>query len=226
MLRPVPQGGVTLIELMIVVIIASLLAMLGLPAFQSMYASARTKGTAESILSGMRLARTEAIKRNVPMRFQLMSTLDNTCVSSITSPLWVVTQTDQLTVGDPTGACGAAPFTPKDDPADPCNAANDPKWPIYPAGNPGCANDPFIAAKSPSTIPATVQVAADNAIITFGPLGQVLTNMGGSASTSQVDVTSSTANTTPWRVRVSPSGAASLCNSGAAIPASNPLKCP
>jgi prepilin-type N-terminal cleavage/methylation domain-containing protein len=220
------QGGVSLIELMVVIVILGVIGMLALPAFQSMMASARTKGTAESILSGLRLARSEAIKRNVPMRFQLVSSLDSACAASTASPLWVVTQTDQVAVGDPDGKCDATPFTPKDDPADQCNAASDPKWPMHPAGNPACADDPFIAAKSPATIPATVQVGADAAIVTFGPLGQVLTNMGGSASMTRVNVSSSTEDVTPWRVLISTGGAIKLCNAGTAIAASNPLKCP
>jgi prepilin-type N-terminal cleavage/methylation domain-containing protein len=226
MLIPQQQSGVTLIELMITLAIAAVIALLALPAFQSMMASSRTKGTAESIISGLRLARSEAIKRNVPMRFQLVTSLDNTCASSITSPLWVVTQTDQVAAGDPVGLCAAAPFTPKDDAADQCNAADDPKWPIHPAGNPACADDPFIAAKSPSTVPPSVQVAADSAVVTFGPLGQVLTNMGGSATMTRVDISSSIADVTPWRVLVSPGGAFRLCNAGGGIAAGNPLKCP
>jgi prepilin-type N-terminal cleavage/methylation domain-containing protein len=226
MLMPQQQSGVTLIELLITLAIAAVIAMLAIPAFQSMMASTRTKGAAESILSGLRLARSEAIKRNVPMRFQLVSTLDNTCAGSTTSPLWVVTQTDQVATGDPAGKCNAAPFTPKDDAADLCNAADNPKWPTHPAGNPACADDPFIAAKSRSTVPPTVQVAADAATITFGPLGQVLANWEGSASMTNADISSSIADVTPWRVLVSTGGAMKLCNAGAGIAAGNPLKCP
>jgi type IV fimbrial biogenesis protein FimT len=220
------QHGVTLIELVITLAIAGVLGMLAIPAFQAMLASNRTKATAESVLSGLRIARTEAIKRNVPMRFQLVSSLDDGCGLSAASMLWVVTQTDQLAQGDPTGLCGAAPFTPKDDPTDLCNATDDPKWPIHPAGNPACANEPFIAAKSPSTTPPTIQVAADTAVVTFGPLGQVLSNMGGAGSMTQIDITSSTADVTPWRILIAPGGSVRLCNAGAGIAADSPLKCP
>ena len=226
MLKLKQQHGVTLIELLIALVIASVLAMLALPAFQAMLASTRTKGAAESIMSGLRFARSEAIKRNVPMRFQFVSALDGTCAYSTASMLWVVTQTDQVSRGDPVGLCDATPFTPKDDPTDPCNATDDPKWPIHPAGNPACADDPFIAVKSPSTVPPAIQVAADETIITFGPLGQVLPNMGGSDSMTQVDITSTVADVTPWRVIIATGGSVKLCNAGAGILAGNPLKCP
>ena len=220
------QGGVTLIEIMITLIIASVLMFLALPAFQQMMGSTRTKGAAESILSGLRHARSEAIKRNAPMRFQLVSTLDSGCAFSTTSILWVVTQTDQVARGDPEGLCDATPFTPKDDEADPCNAADDPKWPTHPAGNPVCANDPFIAAKSSPVVPSTVQVAADEAIITFGPLGQVLSNFDGTDSMAQVDITSTIADVVPWRILVATGGSVRMCNAGPDIAVGNPLKCP
>lgn len=220
------QRGVTLTELMVTLAIAVVIGMLALPAFQSMMANTRTKGAAESILSGIRLAKSEAIKRNVPMRFQLVTTLDNACATSAASPLWVVTQTDQIASGDPTGLCDATPFTPKDDPADQCNAADDPKWPKHPAGNPACTSDPFIAAKSHPTVPATVVIGANSGVITFGPLGQVLANWEGSASMTRVNISSSTADVTPWSVLISTGGAIRLCNAGAGIAVGNPLRCP
>jgi prepilin-type N-terminal cleavage/methylation domain-containing protein len=222
------QSGVNLIELMITIAIAAIIFALALAAFQTMMAGTRTKSTAESILSGLRYARSEAIKRNVPMRFQLVSSLDGGCAYSTTSPLWVVTQTDQNTRGEPIGQCDAAPFTPKDDISDPCNSSNDPKWPIHPAGNPACASDPYIAYKSSANTLAGISVEADSAVVTFGPLGQVLSNIGSEAnSMTRVDVTSTTdADATPWSVIVASGGSLKMCNAGADIPATSPLKCP
>ncbi|MCX7627170.1 MAG: GspH/FimT family pseudopilin [Methylophilaceae bacterium] len=102
-------SGVSLVELMIVIAVASILFFIGLPSVQDMMASTRTKTAAESILSGLRKAKSEAIKRNMPVRFQLVSSLSNGCAYSTTSMLWMVTETDQLASGDPVPNCGSAP---------------------------------------------------------------------------------------------------------------------
>jgi type IV fimbrial biogenesis protein FimT len=187
------QRGVTLIEIMVTLVIAGVIGMLALPAFQTMMANARTKASAESILSGLRKAKAEAIKRNMPVRFQLVSSLANGCAYSTSSMLWLVTETDQLATGDPVPDCG----------------------------------DATVIFSSPGDIPSTVQVSSNGAsIVTFSPVGQVLTNMGGAVQLARVDVTSTNADATPWRILVSPGGSIKMCNAGTAIAAGNPLKCP
>ncbi len=65
------QHGVTLIEMMIAITIAALLMMLGVPSFNLWIQNTQTRTAAESILSGLQLARTEAVKRNTTTRFVL-----------------------------------------------------------------------------------------------------------------------------------------------------------
>lgn len=193
------QRGLNLIEMMITIAIASVVFMLAVPSFQAMLAGNRTKAAAESIMSGLRMAKSEAIKRNMPMRFQLVSTLENDCVYSTTSALWVVTQTDQSATGDVEGNCG--------------KTSTD-------ATNP-------IAFKSQGGTFPKVDINSNGAsVVTFNTLGLVLPNMESSDSLTQVDVTSTVADVTPWRVIVSSGGSLRLCNAGADIAAGSPLKCP
>jgi len=209
MLASGKQRGVSLIELMITIVIASILLALALPSFQTMMASTRTKAVAESFLSGLRMARSESIKRNAPMRFHLVSSLTSSCAYSTTSQFWVVTQTDQSSRGKPVGYCGASPFTPPDQP-DPCSPE-----PTRPAGNPSsCADEPYIAFKSQGDAAPTIAVAADSSVITFGPLGQVLTNVlsGDPGTLAAIDITSSNAEAKAWRVVVRSGGAIKLCD--------------
>lgn len=239
------RNGFSLIELMVVVAIAGILLGLGVSSFNTMLATTRTRSTAESILSGLRLARSEAIRRNAPMRFQLVSSLDATCDYSTTSAFWVVTQTDQTTRGlvrkGGTGYCNANPFTPPSRP-DFCapsdavgvgvNAENENDPNKRPYGNPGtCTDDPLIAYKSPGNAPpVSVTVAADAFVVTFGPLGQLLDSITDTPGTNiapaplAVTVSSSVAGAKSWRVRVnSPNGTIKFCDP--ALAAGQPLAC-
>lgn len=65
------QAGVSLIELMIAIIIVSLLMALGAPSFSLWMQNTQTRSAAESILNGLQLARTEAVRRNANVRFSL-----------------------------------------------------------------------------------------------------------------------------------------------------------
>lgn len=212
------QLGFSLIELVVVVAIAGILFATGLPAFQTMISSTRTKAVAESVLAGLRLAKSTAINRNAPVRFQLVSSLNATCVLSNTSVFWVVSQSDQLAHGNPAGACDAAPFAPPDQ-VDPCSPAPA----NYPASNPDCTVDPFIISKSTGSAYTGTSVAADSAVITFGPLGQILTNYDGAAAMTTINITSSNAEAKSWRVSITSSGAVKLCDPAAV--ATSPVYC-
>lgn len=58
------QSGVTLIELLMVVTIAAILAAIAAPSFRSFIYSTRQSSAAMQLVSDMNLARSEAIKRN------------------------------------------------------------------------------------------------------------------------------------------------------------------
>lgn len=65
------SGGVTLIELMVGMTIISCLLLVGMPSFTSWIQDLQIRGAAESIQSGLLLARSEAIRRNRPVQLTL-----------------------------------------------------------------------------------------------------------------------------------------------------------
>lgn len=226
------MAGFSLVELMVVVVIAGIMMAIAVPSLQNSINSARTRGVAESIHSGLSLARSEAIRRNAPMRFQLVSTLDNTCVYSAASGqaiattgansipgLWVVSQYVWANSrGQVAGACGATLATPPDQ-EEPC-----------PTGSAaGCTTDPWIAYKSsPDKVPGVDAVGTPTAsstpagfIVTFGPLGQLLDNAESARSAAspvayQVNITpASGTQGNRYRVEVNVSGSSRLCVPGA-----------
>ena len=237
------QRGFTIIEIVVTMAIAGVLLGLALSSFSTMVASTQSKTMAESLLSGLRLARAEAIKRNVPMRFQMVSSLDNTCTYSNTTIWWVVTQ---YQAGPPqqglvAGACAASPYTPPDQP-DICN-------PVVPAcsasvttncrgiaaasnTNPStCTDDPLVAFKSESRPASTVGINGTDAtgasaasVVTFSPLGRVLANSEGSTSLGRIAITSTNLEAKVWRIQINAtSGSTKLCDPNAV--ANTPQAC-
>jgi type IV fimbrial biogenesis protein FimT len=91
--------GFSLIELMVAVTLLSLLLMLGLPQMSITLQNFRVRTVAESIVSGLQTARTEAVRRNANVRFQLVDLLTAECNLAPAGPHWVVSR------NDPTGQC-------------------------------------------------------------------------------------------------------------------------
>lgn len=71
MLKPRASRGFTLIEAMIAIALLSILLLLGLPSFMTMLSNLRVRSVSDGVLSGIQVARTEALKRNLNMTFQL-----------------------------------------------------------------------------------------------------------------------------------------------------------
>jgi len=94
---------VSLIELMIGLAIMALLIMIGLPNMSTWLSNAQIRTAGETMLAGLTLARTEAVRRNQIVRFQMVDNLTSGCAISISGADWVVS------MDDPTGACDAAP---------------------------------------------------------------------------------------------------------------------
>lgn len=61
-------GGFTLIEMMVALTIVALLFAIGVPMFRNASLGARLSAGANNLLASVQLARSEAIKRNVPVR--------------------------------------------------------------------------------------------------------------------------------------------------------------
>lgn len=63
--------GFTLIELMTGIAIMAIVMALGMPSYKAWIQNMRLRNAAESILSGLQLARTEAVRRNTSVQFVL-----------------------------------------------------------------------------------------------------------------------------------------------------------
>jgi len=94
--------GFTLIEMMITLAVMALLFMIGLPSLNTWLQNTQLRTSAESIQAGLQFARAESLRRNVPVRFQVVNTLTPACVLFDKGTSWVVS------LADPTAACGAA----------------------------------------------------------------------------------------------------------------------
>lgn len=81
------QIGATLIELIVGIIILGILAGLAIPSFTTFLAGSHLRAAAESVLSGVQLARAEAIRRNTAVCFYIDS-------SSSATSLWYVNLDD------------------------------------------------------------------------------------------------------------------------------------
>jgi type IV fimbrial biogenesis protein FimT len=99
--------GFTLIEVMITLAVMALLFMVGMPSMNTWLQNTQLRASAEGIQAGLQLARAESLRRNVPVRFQLVDTLTGACVLKDNAANWIVS------LADPTAACGA----PEDDTA-------------------------------------------------------------------------------------------------------------
>lgn len=64
------QKGLTLIELLVGLVMISIVATLATPSFRSLVESQRRQDTAQQLLTGLRLARVEAIHRGQPVIMQ------------------------------------------------------------------------------------------------------------------------------------------------------------
>jgi type IV fimbrial biogenesis protein FimT len=89
-------AGFTLIELSVGLVILGLLMAFGAPAFNTFLQNAKLGTRAKSFYSGLQLARTEAIRRNLPVEFVLTDTpvdtanFENVAASSAAGRNWLV----------------------------------------------------------------------------------------------------------------------------------------
>lgn len=154
------QAGVSLIELLIGLAIMALLIMIGLPNMATWLNNSQIRTAGESMLAGLMLARTEAVRRNQIVRFQMVNNLTSGCVVSTAGTDWVVS------LDDATGACDAAASDPL--PTDP-----PPR---------------IIQKRSGSEGTQRAVIAATTAgVVHFNGLGRV-TSPGGAANMTRLDI--------------------------------------
>ncbi|MDH5210813.1 MAG: GspH/FimT family pseudopilin [Betaproteobacteria bacterium] len=99
MRRHTRARGFTLIELLITVAVLGIVLMLGLPNLSAWVQNTQIRNSAEAMVAGLQLARAEALRRNRPVRFNLVDTLDASCNVAANGRNWVVS------MADPTSLC-------------------------------------------------------------------------------------------------------------------------
>jgi type IV fimbrial biogenesis protein FimT len=105
---PGTAPGFSLIEALVVVSILGLLLVAIMPSIGNTLRNIEIRNAAEAIQNGLTKARAEAVKRNEPVTFSLLThnatskQLDNSCALSNASTSWVVSR------ADPTNSCDIA----------------------------------------------------------------------------------------------------------------------
>lgn len=100
-----PDGGFSLIELMVTLAVLAALLLGVTPLVRDWMLDTEIRNAAESISAGLGRARAEAVRRNEPVLFSLVSsgghpgTLDNSCTVSSTSASWTIS------LDNPAGHC-------------------------------------------------------------------------------------------------------------------------
>jgi type IV fimbrial biogenesis protein FimT len=89
MLMKAKQTGFSLIELMVVIAMVAIVAAIAFPTYKDFIKNTRIRSTTESILAGLQKARTEALRRNANVRFDLDSSFNGSwifgCVTVVTT---------------------------------------------------------------------------------------------------------------------------------------------
>ena len=164
-----------------------ILFVMGVPSFKNWIQNAQIHTATEAIQNGLELARAEAVRRNSLVRFQLTSTVDNTCALTKASGNWVVSR------DNPTGNCAGAKLN---DAYNISDTTNNPAPGIIQlrSGNEGSAN---VVVASQEVTPAglaPISMPVYNGSITFNGLGRisaapVSVNLGNNV---QIDITNPT----------------------------------
>ena len=193
--------GFTLVELLVGISVLALLLAIGAPSFATWMQSSQIRSQAESILNGLQLAQADAVKRNAPVRFELMSTLDNSCAPLTTGRNWIVS------MDGATGACASTNMADAAAPAPPRVIQRR-------AGIEGSRN---------------AAVAASQSSIVFTGLGRVNPVPAGNITINVTNPTGGTcvADGGPMRclrIVVSPTGQVRMCDPAAG--GSDPRACP
>jgi type IV fimbrial biogenesis protein FimT len=161
------ETGFSLIELLIGITIMGILLIMGLPSFKSLIQNAQIHTATDAIQNGLELARAEAVRRNNLVRFQLTTSVDNSCALATASGNWVVS------LDDPSGQCGNKKL---DEAFSVNDAIKNPAPRIIQArlGSEGSANT-VVASKEVTSTGATAAAPVYSGSIIFNGLGRIST---------------------------------------------------
>ena len=108
--RATLRRGFSLIEMMITLTVVAVVLLLAAPWIGDWLQNTQIRNGADSMLTGIKLARMEALKRNstVPVLFQMTTSLDSSCGLSTSGANWVVSLNSA--VGQCNGDSQSTPF--------------------------------------------------------------------------------------------------------------------
>lgn len=192
------QRGVSLIELMVAIVIIGLLTSLAIPSYQGWIQNQQIRAAAESILNGMQMARSEAVKSNGRARFVLCG---------LPASSW------EMRVASATAAANAT--------ASPVCGTTVPAGEIRVQERSGQEGSRLaqVAVNGGAIGVNTITT------VTFNSFGRVVTpNADGSAPITQVIVTTPT-GTRPLQVTVGTGGNIRMCDPSPLLSATDPRHC-
>lgn len=181
------ENGVTLVETMIAMALLVLLIRLAVPSYSVWIRNSQIRTAAESTLNGLQLARSEAIKRNSVVRFQLVTDLTNSCSINSSGKNWVVS------LDSAASSCGS---TPSDTAA------------------PRIIQKRSAQEGSSSTALSATLTGGSTASVVFDSFGRVQSSSLGS-SISQIDVSIEGASAGTYRdlrIAIAPGGRIVMCD--------------
>lgn len=177
------EAGFSLIELMVGLTIVGILFMMGVPSFKSWIQNTQIRTATEAIQNGLELARAEAVRRNTPVRFQLTTSVDNSCALTTASGNWVVS------LDDPAGKCAFAKLNEASLVSDAVNNPPPRIIQLRPASS-GSANA-VVASNEVTPAGGTVGMPVYNGSITFNGMGRISTTPASvnAGNGVQIDIT-------------------------------------
>jgi type IV fimbrial biogenesis protein FimT len=191
----------SLIELMIGIAIVAILFLAAAPSFSTWIQQGQIRTAAEAVQNGLMLARSEGVRRNALVRFQLTDTLDNSCSISTSGTNWVVS------MDDPSSLCASTPTADT------------------------TATAPRIIRTRPSQEGSknALVAAAPQALIVFNGLGRVTPVPAGNIDINVTnpiggDCVTAGGPMRCMRIRISPGGQIRMCDPQ--WPATDPQGCP
>ena len=203
------RQGFTLIEMLVAVTVLGLMLMATMPSATSWVRNLRLRALSESVLSGLQLARAEAVRRNTLVSFWLVnqsdpSVMDNSCTLSSTGTAWVVS------LDNPAGKCDVA-----------TSNTTTPRIVASRGAAQGAANSLRVRA---------YQIDGSTAAnaVTFNGFGRTTTRITGTAAVAliKVDYASAADGDRPLWILISPSGTVTMRDPNSAIPSTDPRYCP
>lgn len=191
--------GVSLIEVVIVMVIIGMLVVTVGPEIAQQLRNQQVRNAAEAMQAGLQKARAEAISRNANVRFTLVSGLTSGCTASANGGSWVVS------LDAPAGKCNQG-----------ASASVAPRIIAVHAASDGNNMAGVVATRA--------NLSTQESTIIFNSLGRPIdTNQ-----LSRIVVSSSTAPTESrsYRLDVSPIGSVRMCDPKVSVSSDDPRRCP